>query len=349
MIGNAGRSRLDDPDVGIDLAQNIPADRAGEKSVDHALEGAGDVVFPVKLGFVKDGDKDVFRQDVLDDHLPNVGHDDVGIDRIMAEFQKILPSPGESGVLRSLVLNQFAQLHGQIGEVLFKTVDGIPEGSDFSGFIVYERRQQAVKCGVVAEGSALQFLSVLNENGGFAVFKEDVGRGVSLDELFPYLFIQRIVGIFALPISPVLTERVFERTIRVNGLSMGGSIFQLQDQLDLLVRAVLFDEFLEGGADGGFVAGPSVPHDFLNLVVVLLDQEQRHLMKRPQRFFQIFLKFMQGIYSGQNVAAGELPTAATPRGYSSDSRAFVDSISGERPAMTGTPGRSRGGIPPAIS
>jgi hypothetical protein len=86
--------------------------------------------------------------------------------------------------------------------------------------------------------------------------------------------------VFALPVSPVLTKGVFQRAVRIDDRAKCGPVLQLQYQLDLLVGAVLFQKFLEGGADGGFVPGTSLLEDFLNLVVVFLNEVIAKLNKR---------------------------------------------------------------------
>lgn len=227
MVGDPGSGGLDDPDIGIDLAQDAPADVADEEGLDHPHEGAGDVVFSMKLGFIEDGDEDVFRQDVLDDHLPDVGHDDVGVDGIPAEFQKISACFGEGCILGRLVFDQPPEFHDQIGKILFESFNRLTEGPDLLGFVVDKGCDQAIEGGVVVEGNPLQLPAVPDEDGGSAVLEEDIGRGVTFGKFLLNLVVKGIFLVFALPVSPVLTKGVFQRAVRIDGCAECGPVLQL--------------------------------------------------------------------------------------------------------------------------
>ena len=64
----------------------------------------GDVVLAMELVFAKDGDEDVLGENVLDDHLPDIGQHDVGIDGLLTKLQKIISGLDEGRIRGSLLL-----------------------------------------------------------------------------------------------------------------------------------------------------------------------------------------------------------------------------------------------------
>jgi hypothetical protein len=125
---------------------------------------------------------------------------------------------------------------------------------------------------VVVEGSPLQLPAVPDEDGCLAVLEEDICRGVTFGKFLLNLVVKGIFLVFALPVSPVLTKGIFQRAVRIDDCTECGPVLQLQDQFDLLVGAVLFQKFLEGGANGGFVPGTAVLHNLFDLTVILLNE-----------------------------------------------------------------------------
>ena len=65
-------------------------------------EFAGDVVFAVILGVVKDGGKNLFGQEVLNQHLAHVGPGQVWVDGLLHEFQEPVAFLPKSGVFGGL-------------------------------------------------------------------------------------------------------------------------------------------------------------------------------------------------------------------------------------------------------
>jgi hypothetical protein len=66
-----------------------------------------------------------------------------------------------------------------------------------------------VEGGVILEGGPLQLPAVPDQDGGPAVFEEDIGRGVTFGKFLLNLVVKGILLVFALPVSPVLTKGVF--------------------------------------------------------------------------------------------------------------------------------------------
>ena len=95
VIGDLGGGGLDRLDVAIDAALDVAPDVARVEGADDAGQLVGDVVFAVKLGILIDGDEDILREDVLDDHLAHVGHHQVGVDGFVAQLEEIRAPGGK--------------------------------------------------------------------------------------------------------------------------------------------------------------------------------------------------------------------------------------------------------------
>ena len=98
VVVDLGGAGLDDAGVAFDAAVNLAAHFACVKSTHHVAQFMGNNVFAVELRFVKDGDEDVFGEHVLHNHFAHVGFFHAGVDRFLAQFQKLFGGFLEGGV-----------------------------------------------------------------------------------------------------------------------------------------------------------------------------------------------------------------------------------------------------------
>ena len=81
----------------------------------------------MELRFVEDGHENLFGENVLNHHFPNVERRDIGIDGFAAGFQELIPRLLKTGVCASLRVNHVPQ-RGQDGrQIRFKFVNRLPE------------------------------------------------------------------------------------------------------------------------------------------------------------------------------------------------------------------------------
>lgn len=90
------------------------------------------------------------------------------------------------------------------------------------------------------------------------------------------LRLEIVIAILALPVAPILPQRILERAIGDDGRACGRLILQLGDQLQVGIGAVAFQQPLEGAPDGAFVARAAVLDDFFDFGVIALDGLEGH-------------------------------------------------------------------------
>ena len=95
--------------VAFDAAVYLPPHLAFVEGAHHFAQFMGDDVFAVELGFVEDGDEDVFGEDVLHNHFAHVGQFHAGVDRFLAQFQEIFGGFLEGFVFVVLLADGVAQ------------------------------------------------------------------------------------------------------------------------------------------------------------------------------------------------------------------------------------------------
>ena len=98
VVGDAGGGLANGAVVGFQPLEGVFLGGAGEEGFLDAGELAGDVVFAVELGVVEDAEKDVFGEDVLEQHFAHVVGGNVGVDAVAAEFEEALEGEGKGFV-----------------------------------------------------------------------------------------------------------------------------------------------------------------------------------------------------------------------------------------------------------
>src|ERR1700722_20185300 len=81
--------------VGLKRTQGISFDTAGEKLRFERVEGLGDIIFTMEVTFVEHMRKDFFCENVLNQHLADVGLPDRGVDRLLGLLEE-----GDGGGLK---------------------------------------------------------------------------------------------------------------------------------------------------------------------------------------------------------------------------------------------------------
>ena len=98
VVGNRGGGGVEGLVVVSDVAELVLADFSGEYGVDEAFEFASDDVVFEETGIVENGRKEVFGEDVLNEHFADVGGADVGVDFGAAEFEEAVAGLDVFGV-----------------------------------------------------------------------------------------------------------------------------------------------------------------------------------------------------------------------------------------------------------
>ena len=116
-----------------------------------------------------------------------------------------------------LVLEHLAKLVQQVGQIILKALHRVTKRLDVGRLERNEECQERVERRGVLHERPTDLLPVLDEHDLLGVVKKDVGGGVAPPELLVYLFVKIVKLVFALPVAPVLAQRVFEGAVGIDG------------------------------------------------------------------------------------------------------------------------------------
>ena len=209
-----------------------------KKGVFQRVKLPGHVVFAVELVLGEHPQEDVLGQDVLQQHLPDIGLGYRGADGLAAMLEEaggalLVGRIGSLGFGHRLP--QVIQHRRQIGLELLLC---LPELSDLRQLVVQEPLQEPVQPVGVGHIDPHRLCAVLEEDGIDGILEDDVVAGIALVELGLYFRVEVVVGVLGLPVATGHAKRVAHRA--VGAVASGRRQLGHQHQL-----------FPVGGAVGG--------------------------------------------------------------------------------------------------
>ena len=270
VVGNAGGGGVNGAVVVVDVAQQVAALGVGEEQPGERFELGGDGVVAVEVGVVEHLVEDVAGEDVLDHHLADVVDGDAGVDLCLAELEELVLRLREGGVVVAAGHNAVAERVDNGGDIGLKLLDGLLELVHRLVLKLEEVGEQPVQLIGLAHGHALHLLAALEEDGGAAIFEEDVGEGVSLVDLGIDLGLYVVLLVLALPVADVEPPKVLGRTVGVHLLALGAHYGDLGDHLVVVLAGVLVEQRPEVVADALLVGALAVLEGSVEVLVVLV-------------------------------------------------------------------------------
>ena len=184
-----------------------------KKVLFQGVQLAGDVVLAVELVLGEDAEEDVAGEDVLEQHLADVGVGDVGADGLAAEVQEEGGGVLVVGVAGLGVGDGLAEALQDGGEVGLELLAGLAELFDLGQLVVQEAADEAVELARAGHVDAHGLVAVLDEDGGLGVLEEDVVAGVAAVELGLDLGVEVVVGVLGLPVAAGHAEGVLDGAV----------------------------------------------------------------------------------------------------------------------------------------
>src|ERR1019366_1821521 len=199
-IGDGGGGVLDGLIKVFEVfAKIVAAKRAGIEGGDDLLNLLRNDVAGDEIGDGKDLAENALGKNVLDDHLLDGGHGDVGIQRTPAKGAKVLKRGDELLVGLALGLDELAQLRAEFGDAVLEFFHGLfPFGNGGRGKLKEEGKDfnEVVRLGQVG---LVKTLAILKQHGLVRLPEEDVVFGIADGKFIFDLLFQVIIGILGFP------------------------------------------------------------------------------------------------------------------------------------------------------
>ena len=213
VVGDLVGGAADGAVVGAEAVDGLAAGVAGEEGAFEGVQLAGDVVLAVELVLGEDAQEDVAGEDVLQQHLADVGVGDVGADGLAAEVQEEGGGGLVVGVAGLGVGHGLAEALQHGGEVGLELLASLAELLDFGQLVVQEAADEAVQLARAGHVHPHGNVAVLDEHGGPGVLEEDVVPGVAVVELGLDLGVEVVVGVLGLPVAAGHAEGVLDGAV----------------------------------------------------------------------------------------------------------------------------------------
>ena len=213
VVGDLVGGAADGSVVNAEAVDGLASGVAGEEGVLQGVQLAGDVVLAVELVLGEDAEEDVAGEDVLQQHLADVGVGDVGADGLAAEGEEEGGGVLVVGVVGLGVGDGLAEAFEDGGEVGLELLAGLAELLDLGQFVVEEAADEAVEITGAGHVGAHGLGAVLEEDGGLGVLEEDVVAGVAAVELGLDFGVEVVVGVLGLPVAAGHAEGVLDGAV----------------------------------------------------------------------------------------------------------------------------------------
>ena len=230
----------------------------------------------MELVLAEHAQEDVAGEDVLQQHLADVGVGHVGADGLAAQVQEEGGGVLIVGVAGLGVGHGLAQAFEDGGQVGLELLAGLAELLDFGQVIVQEAADQAVQFARAGHVHAHGLGAVLEEDGGLRVLKEDVVAGVAAIELGLDFGVEIVVGVLGLPVAAGHAQGILDGAVGpvpCSGRPGAEAGVQLvnQGQLLAVVAAVGVEADGKGAADALLVVGAAEVEEPLQVLTVAFD------------------------------------------------------------------------------
>ena len=172
-----------------------------EEFILERVEPTGDVVVPVEVAIIEDVREDLLRQDMLDQHLPDVGITDRRVDRLPRMIEELCCFGSEALVGLVSVSDFFPQRLKDGRHVALELFHRFPEVGDLLPLVSEKEVEKAEQLRAVGDATAQNLVPVLDQDGFARVLEDDVVLRVAAPELFRDLHVEIVVLILRLPVA----------------------------------------------------------------------------------------------------------------------------------------------------
>ena len=191
--------------------------------------------------------EDVLGEDVLQQHLPDLGLRHGGADAAVTQLEE----PGDALAVLLVALlgvgDRLAEVLEDGRQVRGELLPRLAELPDLRQLVVEEPADESVEPAGVGHVHPHRLIAVLEEHRDPGVFEQNVVAGIAAGELVLDFGIQVVVGVLGLPVAAGHAEGVADGAVGLGAL--GGGKLRDQDQLVAVGGAVGGQAVLEGRSD----------------------------------------------------------------------------------------------------
>ncbi|WP_245267366.1 hypothetical protein [Methylosinus sp. LW3] len=209
----------------------------------------------MEIAVVENARENVFRQNVLNQHLAHVIGRDDRIDRVAGVVEEFLFRFGEGLVAFARLLDFLAQRRQHGGQVGLELLDRLAELRDFRPLIAEEQIEQAFEPTRVVIGDARDFLLVLNQDRATRILENDIVLRIALALLLVDFLVEVVVFVLGFPIAERHAKGVEQGAIDVSAFPRGRLELELGDEDEIILLGPGLEQILEGLAHDAFAFG----------------------------------------------------------------------------------------------
>ncbi len=208
MAGDLRGGGADGGVITLQPFERLLFERAGKESAFQRVQLARYVVVLVKVAVVKHLGKNLFRQDVLNQHLAHIGIAQQRVDGLLRVQQKPLFGGAEFSVAAVRLLNHAAQCGQHGGQIGFELLHSAAEIGNLRALIAKKQLEQFLQGHRVVHRAAHHLLAVLPQHASDVVAKDDVVLRIAFFEFLDHFRIQVVLRVFGFPIAHRHAQRV---------------------------------------------------------------------------------------------------------------------------------------------
>jgi hypothetical protein len=222
------------------------------QGLDDALHFGRDGVAAGEFVVVEDLPEEALGEQVLHQHLIHGRARDIGVERSLAEREKLGECRLEWRVVLVRLLDFVRQAAREVGDALAELLHGNLEFADFRLGVGVEAEQQVGEVARVGEVGLHDRAAVLVEHAAAGVFENRVADGVAAADLAVDFAVQVVVRVFGFPKAPREAVGVEDRAIGADAVAAGFGA-KLGHEAPSVEARGIGEEVLKGAAKAEFV------------------------------------------------------------------------------------------------
>ena len=160
----------------------------------------------MELGLPEDAQEDVLGEDVLEQHLPDVGLRHAWANALPAQLQEVRRGHLVLRVVNLRLVHGLPQVGNDGGQVGLELLLGLAELLYLGKLVLQEGADEPVKLPGAGHVSPHGLFAVLYQDGDLGVLKDDVVPGIAPVELSLDLGVQVVAAVLGLPVTPAHAE-----------------------------------------------------------------------------------------------------------------------------------------------
>ena len=276
VAGDHRCGRLDARIIGAERFQQFLLLAIAEQFLLQRVKRGGDIVLAVEVGILEHLGEDVFGQDMLDEHFPNVFFADRRVDGVASVLEEGVLGAREIAAGGAFFGDDVAQRCENLGEVERELLHRLAEVGDLGALVGEEPGEQREQRLDIVHRRFASPSAVLIEDGDTVIAEDDIVFRVALAEFGLDLAFEVVVFVLGFPIAKRDAKRVKQRSVGVDAVARLGDDLVLGDEHELVRLAPAAQQILERLAQHAFAAASGNCAQPVKFSPIFIDQLSAH-------------------------------------------------------------------------